>query len=115
MPQTSGKYYYFQTDSNGQSKISVKQLVGGTYSITVNNNDTRNIKPTKVTKNIVITPKVAKIIAKNSVVLYNSGRTAIIKVTDKAGKALSGIYVAVQIFTGKNSPLTFSKPIQKVL
>lgn len=104
MPQTSGKNYYFQTDSNGKCKISVKQLVGGTYTLTVSNNDTKNINSAKTTKKITITPKPAVITAKNVVVLYNSGKTATIKLTDKTtGKALSGIYVSVQLFNGKTS------------
>ena len=39
IPKTNKKYYYFVTDKNGTSKISIKQLVGGIYDVTVSNND----------------------------------------------------------------------------
>ena len=37
MPKTTAKDYYFGTDSNGKSKISVTNLIPGTYSLTVSN------------------------------------------------------------------------------
>ena len=99
MPQTSGKDYYFQTDSKGQSKISVKQLVGGTYDISVSNNDTKNIKKVNVSSQIVITPKPVVItkIGSNTI-WYNTGYSAVYKVVDKkTGKAVPGAIVVIQI------------------
>ncbi len=98
MPQTSGKDYYFQTDANGQSKISVTQLVGGTYNITVSNNDTKNINKQTEEDSITIVPKPAKLAITSSLTIYyNSGNTVTIKLTDaKTGKALSGIYIKIQ-------------------
>ena len=90
MPQTTAKDYYFQTDSNGQSKISVASLVAGDYDVTVNNNDTKNINNAKASGKITITK--------------NTGKTATIKVTDKkTGKALSGAIVLVRLYTGSKS------------
>ena len=104
MPQTTGKDYYFQTDSNGQSKISVSSLVAGDYDVTVNNNDTKNINNAKASGKITITKKAA-VIKTNSVTrYYNTGKTATIKVTDKkTGKALSGAIVLVRLYTGSKS------------
>ena len=102
MPQTSGKDYYFQTDSNGQSKISVKNLVGGDYDITVNNNDTKNINPAKTSGKITIVPKQVVINTKSVTVWYNTGTTATIKITDKkTGKVVANAIVLVQLYTGK--------------
>ena len=103
MPQTTAKDYYFQTDSNGQSKISVSSLVAGTYDVTVNNNDTKNIKSAKKSDKITITKKPAKIVTKSVTVYFNTGKTATIKVTDKNGKALSGALVLVRLYTGSKS------------
>ena len=108
MPQTSGKDYYFQTDSNGQSKISVKSLVGGTYNITVSNNDTTNINSKKVSGSITITPIPVKITAKDVTVTYNTGSTATIKITNKStGKAVAGVYVLVIIDNNSKNPYLF--------
>ena len=104
MPQTSGKNYYFQTDSNGQSKISVTNLVGGTYNITVNNNDTKNINNAKAVNTITITPKAAIIVAKNTVVYYNTGSSSTIVIKDKkTGAVVPGAIVLIQLYTGKTS------------
>lgn len=104
MPQTSGKDYYFQTDSNGQSKISVSSLVSGTYDVTVSNNDTKNINNAKTSGKIVITPKAATIVAKDTTVWYNTGTTSSITIKDKkTGKVVPGAIVLVQLYTGKTS------------
>ena len=104
MPQTSGKDYYFQTDANGQSKISVKSLVGGDYDVTVTNNDTKNIKNTKATGKITIVPKSVVINTKSVTITYNSGNTATIKITDKkTGKVVPNAIVLVQLYTGSKS------------
>jgi hypothetical protein len=101
MPQTSSKDYYFQTDSNGQSKVAVKSLVGGTYDITVNNNDTKNFNKAKTTGNITITPKKVVINTKSVTVRYNTGNTATIKITDKkTGKVVPNAIVLVYLYTG---------------
>ncbi|WP_296878080.1 hypothetical protein [uncultured Methanobrevibacter sp.] len=102
MPQTSGKNYYFQTDANGQSKISVTNLIGGVYDITVSNNDTKNINNVKTSGKITIIPPVIVITAKNSVMWYNTGITTKFKVTDKkTGKPVSGAFLFVKLYTGK--------------
>ena len=101
MPQTSGKNYYFITDTDGQSKISVKSLVGGDYDVTVTNNDTKNIKNTKATGKITIVPKPVVITTKSVTITYNSGNTATIKITDKkTGKVVPNAIVLVKLYTG---------------
>ena len=105
MPETSGKDYYFQTDSNGQSKIAVSQLVSGTYNITVSNNDTTNINKKSVDGKIVIKAIPVKLtVSAPSSMYYNTGNTATIKVTDKStGKVVPGAIVLVQIKTGSKT------------
>lgn len=105
MPQTSGKDYYFSTDSNGQSKIAVTQLIPGTYNVTVSNNDTVNINKKSVDGKITINPiKVKMTVTVPSSYYYNTGNIATIKITDKAtGKVVPYAIVLVQIFTGKAS------------
>ena len=104
MPQTSGKDYYFQTNVNGTSEIIVSGLVGGDYSVTVSNNDTKNINNASANGTITIIPIPVKIAITSSLsIYYNSGSTATIKITDKAtGKAMAGVYVLVQIDKDKN-------------
>jgi len=102
---TTAKNYYFQTDINGTSKINVAGLVSGTYSLTVNNNDSKNINNKSVDGSITILPKPVKVaVTVPSTYYYNSGNIATIKVTDKStGKAISGAIVLVQVYTGKKS------------
>lgn len=105
MANTTAKDYYFQTDANGTSKINVAGLVSGTYSLTVNNNDTKNINNKSVDGSITILPKPVKVaVTVPSTYYYNSGNIATIKVTDKStGKAISGAIVLVQVYTGKTA------------
>ena len=102
MPQTSGKTYYFQTNENGISEISVSQLVGGTYDITVSNNDTKNHNKKTVKGTITITPKPVKISASSFTMSYNSGLRTNIKITDKkTGKAINGAILTVKFDNNK--------------
>ncbi|MCQ2970157.1 hypothetical protein SAMN05216439_0774 [Methanobrevibacter gottschalkii] len=104
MPQTAGKNYYIQTDTNGIGIISVKGLIPGKYNLTVSNNDTVNIINNKASSKIIITPKPVTIkITSGLTINYNTGNTAAIKVTDKKGKGVSGAYVLVQLYTGSKS------------
>ena len=104
MPATSAKDYYFQTDENGTSQINVSGLVGGTYKLSVSNNDTSDINYQNTSGSITIVKLPAKITANDKTIYYNSGTTATIKITDKkTGKAISGAYVLVQLYTGKKS------------
>lgn len=99
IPKTNKKYYYFVTDKNGTSKISIKQLVGGIYDVTVSNNDTTNIKETSANAKLTILKKPVVITTKSKTMYYNSGETAIIKISDKNGKAVPGAAVLVTLHT----------------
>jgi hypothetical protein len=102
MPQTSAKTYYLYTDVNGTARIAVGNLSGGVYNVTVSINETKNINKKSIDRTITINPEKAKISTKSYKVSYNTGATATIKLTDeKTGKALSGIYILVQLYTGK--------------
>lgn len=105
MANTTAKDYYFQTDENGTSKVNVAGLVSGTYSLTVSNNDTKNINQKSVDGSITIVPKPVKIaVTVPKTYYYNSGSIATVKVTDKnTGKAVNGTILLVQVYTGKKS------------
>lgn len=104
MPQTTGKDYYFMTDTNGQSKISVKQLIPAVYNLTVNNNDTQNINNISVKGNFTIEPAPVKLtVTVASTYYYNSGNVAVVVVTDEDGKRVPNAIILLQAYTGKTS------------
>ena len=104
MPQTTGKDYYFMTDANGQSKISVKQLIPAVYNLTVNNNDTQNINNISVKGNFTIEAAPAKLtVTVASKYYYNSGNVAVVVVTDEDGKRVPNAIILLQVYTGKTS------------
>ena len=107
MPQTTSKDYYFMTDSNGQSKIAVNQLTGGTYKVTVSNNDTTNINKKSVEGEIVIKQIPVKIQTSSNVVYYNTGATASVKVTYANGTGVAGAIVCVQFDKDPNKKYYF--------
>lgn len=99
MPKTAGKDYYFMTGSDGTSKISVTNLIPGSYSMTVSNNDTKNINKKSATKSIYIKKMKVKIVAKNSNVKYNTGVSTIIKIVNaKTGKAVPNAIIKVTLY-----------------
>jgi hypothetical protein len=98
LPQTTGKYYYFQTNTNGTSEINIQGFVGGTYDITVSNNDTENIYNVSVNGTFTILKIPVTTNAKDVTVYYNTGVTETIKVT-RNGKAVSGMYIFVRLYT----------------
>ena len=97
LPVTTQKDYYFQTNENGTNEINVNGFVGGTYELTVSNNDTININNKSVSGSFTILKIPAVINTKDVTVYYNTGTTTTIKVT-KDGKPLSGMYVFVRIY-----------------
>ena len=104
MPQTTGKDYYFMTDANGQSKISVKQLIPAVYNLTVNNNDTQNVNNVSVKGNFTIEAAPAKLtVTVASKYYYNSGNVAVVVVTDEDGKRVPNAIILLQVYTGKTS------------
>ena len=98
LPVTTQKDYYFQTNENGTSEVNVNGFVGGTYDLTVSNNDTKNINNKSVNGSFTILKIPVVINAKDVTVYYNTGTTATIKVT-KDGKPLSGMYVLVTLYS----------------
>lgn len=106
--KTNKKYYYFITDINGTSKVSVKNLVGGTYSVTVVNNDTKNINNAVGKGTITIIKQPIIINTKSKTMYYNSGETAVIKIIHKkTGKAISGAVVLVTLYTKGKKPKNY--------
>ena len=98
LPVTTQKDYYFQTNENGTSEINVNGFVGGTYDLTVSNNDTKNINNRSTKGSFTILKIPVTLTAKDVTVYYNSGVTQTIKVT-KNGKAVSGMYVLLRIYS----------------
>ena len=98
MPQTSGKTYYLQTNSDGVGRISAKGLIGGNYDLTVSNNDTKNMNNASTKTTVTVMKIPVKIAASGLTVYYNTGATATIKVT-KDGKPVSGMYLLVRLYT----------------
>ena len=87
-----------QTDAYGKARISAKLLSGGTYNITVSNNDTKNMNYANESGQMVITAKPVVITVVSLTKTYNTGYTAKIKVTDKAtGKAVANATLLVKI------------------
>ena len=98
MPQTSGKTYYLQTNSDGVGRISAKGLIGGDYDLTVSNNDTKNMNNASTKTTVTVMKIPVKIAASGLTIYYNTGATATIKVT-KDGKPVSGMYLLVRLYT----------------
>lgn len=122
MPNTKDKDYYFRTDENGTSQISVTGLVAGTYSLSVSNNETDNIYYQNTSGSITVLKIPAKISTKDYTIYYNSDNTATISVTDSNGKGIAEAYVFIQIYTGSkstnyllqtnsNGKITFAAPL----
>jgi len=106
MPQTSGKDYYFQTNSEGISEIGVTGLISGTYDLTVNNNDTKNINNETTNGQINILKIPVKINGKDVSIYYNTGTTYTFTVT-RDGAPVSGAYVLVVIDGDTKNPYLF--------
>lgn len=100
--QTGIHDFYFQTDSNGQSHISVTSLIGGTYDLTVKNNDTENINLAEITGKIIILPAHVRIVIPNtSIFKFNQSFT--FKVIDENSKGVPEAILLVS-FNGDESP-----------
>ena len=99
MPQTSGKDFYFQTDSNGQSKVTLKSLVSGTYDVIVKNNDTKNINGVEESNKVIIVPVPIRIVIPDVSVFY-SRLNLTFKVMDMKSKSVSGAIVLVSFDDG---------------
>ncbi|WP_407421570.1 hypothetical protein [Methanobrevibacter sp.] len=99
MPQTTEKTYYFSTDSNGTCKINVKNLIPGTYSYTVNANNTESIKLQKVSGTITINKVRVDLTISTHDIEYNSEVTATITVKYAGtNNAVPNAIIKVQAF-----------------
>jgi len=100
----SGEYYLY-TNTSGVGRISIYNtesksgLVGGDYVFTASNNDTVNIAPTSAKGTVTVLKIPTTINAKDVTVQYNTGTTSTITVKDKNGKAVSGMYLLVRLYT----------------
>ena len=115
VPGSKDLYYKITTDSNGVGGINVSGLDYGEYPVTVSSNDS-NLNSASASGTIVIKKMNLKISLETLISYYNSGRTAIIKVSDaKTSKAISGIQINITVdsksyyyTTDKNGKIEFS-------
>ncbi|MBQ8018706.1 MAG: hypothetical protein IJ258_11515 [Methanobrevibacter sp.] len=107
LPQLSTTTYYLNTNSEGIAEIGgLSNLMSGEYKVVISNNDTKNINNISKEDTITINKIPVVINGKDVTVLYNTGTTYTIKVTDKqTGKAVANVYVLVQI--DKDSKKTY--------
>ena len=121
MPQTTGKTYYFSTDSNGQCKINVKNLIPGVYDYRVATNNTASIKLNPVSGKITVKKARVEFDVSTKTIYYNSDTTATITVkyqgTDKAAPnaiikvrayETTNSYKEYRLQTNENGTISFS-------
>ena len=121
MPQTTGKTYYFSTDSNGQCKINVKNLIPGVYDYKVAANNTASIKLNPVSGKITVKKARVEFNVATKTIYYNSDTTATITVkyqgTDKAAPnaiikvrayETTNSYKEYRLQTNENGTISFS-------
>ncbi len=107
IPKTTAKDYYFSTDSNGQIKIPTKNLIPGTYSITMVNNDTKNINKKTVKGSFTLKKITVVIKTNNRAMSYNTGTTATIKIVNKqTGKVVPNAIIKVVLYKTSTSKQT---------
>ena len=100
----SGTYYLY-TNSDGKGQISIYNqqtkagLVGGNYKFHASNNDTVNIINASDDETVTVLKIPTTINTKDVTVYYNSGTTSKITVKDKNGKAVSGMYLLVRLYS----------------
>lgn len=99
MPQTTAKNYYFSTDSNGQCKINVKNLIPGTYSYKVACNNTASITLNPVSGTITVQKARVEITVEPKNIYYNSDPTAIVKVKyEKTGNDAANAIIKITAY-----------------
>lgn len=97
-------------------------LTAGTYNLTLKSIDA-NLICSAVKRNLTLTQRTAVLTASNRTIYYNSGYSAIVKLTDKkTGKVVANAYVWLRVYTGtkyadfigktnKNGKLYLSTPL----
>ena len=74
-------------------------LTAGTYNLTLNSIDS-NLICSAVKKTLTLKQRKAVLTASNRTIYYNSGYSAIVKLTDKkTGKAVANAYVMITVYT----------------
>ena len=118
IPGSKDLYYKVTTNDKGVGSINVSGLNYGEYPVTISANDS-NLNNAKATGTIIIKKMNLKITLETLVSYYNSGRTAIIKVSDaKTSKTLSDIQINITVdgksyyyTTDKNGKIEFSSSL----
>ena len=82
-------------------------LTAGTYNLTLKSIDS-NLICSAVKRNLTLTQRVAILTASNRTIYYNSGYSAIVKLTDKkTGKAVANAYVWLRVYTSSKKYADF--------
>ncbi|MEE1134216.1 MAG: Ig-like domain-containing protein, partial [Methanobrevibacter sp.] len=87
------------TNSEGKIELPASNLVSGTYTIKGDVSNTTNYNAAKGSGDAIIKKIPTTINAKDVTVQYNTGATSTITVKDKNGKAVSGMYLLVRLYT----------------
>ena len=87
------------TNSEGKIELPASNLVSGTYTIKGDVSNTTNYNAAKGSGDAIIKKIPTTINDKYVTVQYNTGATSTITVKDKNGKAVSGMYLLVRLYT----------------
>lgn len=87
------------TNSEGKIELPASNLMSGTYTIKGDVSNTTNYNAAKGSGDAIIKKIPTTINAKDVTVQYNTGATSTITVKDKNGKAVSGMYLLVRLYT----------------
>lgn len=94
------------SDENGQSKISVIQLIPGTYPVRVGLEDSSNIAASQKSARITINKIPVKLETSKLTTTYNSGENFTVRVV-KDNVAFAGVKLKLKVYTGSGTEILY--------
>ena len=94
------------SDENGQSKISVIQLIPGTYPVRVGLEDSSNIAASQKSARITINKIPVKLETSKLTTTYNSGENFTVRVV-KDNMAFAGVKLKLKVYTGSGTEILY--------
>ena len=94
------------SDENGQSKISVIQLIPGTYPVRVGLEDSSNIAASQKSARITINKIPVKLETSKLTTTYNSGENFTVSVV-KDNVAFAGVKLKLKVYTGSGTEILY--------
>lgn len=94
------------SDENGQSKISVIQLIPGTYPVRVGLEDSSNIAASQKSARITINKIPVKLETSKLTTTYNSGENFTVSVV-KDNMAFAGVKLKLKVYTGSGTEILY--------